>query len=462
MRDLVKRLADARLVTTSVSDLDGHVDVEVAHEALIRHWPRLRRWLDEQRVDIQLRDEISEAAREWERNGRDASYLAHRGGRLNYAESLVTLPRPMVRLNHVELGYVRACLDLRKREQRRRRRLLRAAWTAAGVLLILAGVAGWQLLEAEQQRIGTIAALNASSEQLFDANKDFDALLASLTAAKQVKQALFGVDDETKARTKAALLAAHLWVKERNRLEGHELHVRDVRFSPDGKTLASTSRDGTIRLWNVADGKNTAIIAGHGAQGGVKFAPDAGTLASGGEDGTIKFWDLTTGKNTVTLSGHSAAVDPIDISPDGQTLASGSADKTVKLWDVASGRNIATLEGHKSSVSGLTFSPDGRILASVASADHTIRLWDVADAQEVAAIALDHKNLITDVKFSPDGRALASASWDGTIKVHDVTTRQIIRTLGERSDEQLGVWSPRMALHSRPATGPRAPSRSGT
>ncbi len=137
---------------TSVRESDGHVDVEVAHEALIRHWPRLRGWLDEQRIDIQLRDEISEAAREWERSKRDASYLNHRGGRLAYAESLVTLPRPTVRLNQLELGYVRACLDLRKKEQRRRRLLLRAAWATAGVLLILAGVASWQLLEAEQQK----------------------------------------------------------------------------------------------------------------------------------------------------------------------------------------------------------------------------------------------------------------------------------------------------------------------
>jgi Novel STAND NTPase 1 len=87
---LVKRLADegARLVVTSADPLSGAEEVEVAHEALIRHWPRLREWLEDDRASLRLRQAIGQAALEWHRNADDPSYLVHRGRRLDQAESL--------------------------------------------------------------------------------------------------------------------------------------------------------------------------------------------------------------------------------------------------------------------------------------------------------------------------------------------------------------------------------------
>src|SRR5205085_11517427 len=80
-RGLVKRLADARLVVTSVNSVTGHEEVEVAHEALIRHWPRLRTWLDVERDSLRLRESLRQAARDWERRGR-ARDLLYRGSQL--------------------------------------------------------------------------------------------------------------------------------------------------------------------------------------------------------------------------------------------------------------------------------------------------------------------------------------------------------------------------------------------
>jgi WD40 repeat protein len=107
-----------------------------------------------------------------------------------------------------------------------------------------------------------------------------------------------------------------------------------VAFSPDGKTLASGSDDNTIKLWDVATGKEQATLKGHTAWvASVAFSPDGKTLASGG-DTTVRLWDME-GKELATLKGHTKGVNSVAFSPDGKTLASGSQDKTIKLWDVS-------------------------------------------------------------------------------------------------------------------------------
>jgi WD40 repeat protein len=208
--------------------------------------------------------------------------------------------------------------------------------------------------------------------------------------------------------------------------KGHVRSVVSVAFSPDGKTLATGSWDKTIKLWDVATGKNTTTLTGNtGVVRAVTYSPDGKMLASaGGNDQTIKLWDAVTGKNIATMSGHKEIVQSVAFSPDGKILASGGWDKTVELWDVATGKNITTLNGHDSPVA---FSPDGKTLAT-GSWDETIKLWDVADGKNIATLN-GHDKCVSSVAFSSDGKILASGSSDSKINLWDVARRKSIAIL---------------------------------
>ncbi|MDZ8137469.1 MAG: serine/threonine-protein kinase [Nostoc sp. DedQUE04] len=221
-------------------------------------------------------------------------------------------------------------------------------------------------------------------------------------------------------------------------LTGHSSWVNSVAISPDGKTLASGSADKTIKLWNLATGKEIRTFTGHSDYvSSVAISPDGRTLASGSADNTIKLWNLATGKQTRTLTGHSSWVNSVAISPDGKTLASGSEDTTIRLWNLATGKEIRTLTGHSDYVSSVAISPDGRTLAS-GSADNTIKVWNLATGEEIRT-PTRHSNRVISVAISPDGKTLVSGSWDNTIKLWNLATGEEIRTFTGHSSYVFSV-----------------------
>ncbi len=247
-------------------------------------------------------------------------------------------------------------------------------------------------------------------------------------------------------------------------LNGHSRRISSVSFSRDGQTLASYSDDRTIKLWDVATGREIKAISGNfpvfspegqilASCGGEEiklwdvatgreikaisgnfpvFSPEGQILAScGGEE--IKLWNVTTGREIKTLRGHSDYICSVSFSPDGQTLASCSGEE-IKLWDVATGKEIKTISGHSP-----VFSPDGHTLASV---DYcTIKLWNVATGKEIKALS-GHSNDIKSVSFSPDGQILASGSRDKTVKLWDVGAGREIKTLGHSDHINSVSFSP--------------------
>jgi WD40 repeat protein len=251
-----------------------------------------------------------------------------------------------------------------------------------------------------------------------------------------------------------------------------------VAFSPDRKTLASGGQDNTVRLWEIATGKEIqcfTAVTGPGAEhawvqsiafspdgnflaagtgnasselvmweratgkqvrrfqglrqplASIAFAPDGKTLAASEVHGLIRLWNVADGELRRELKGHEGWVESIAFSPRGETLASASRDKTIRLWDPATGRELRQLQGHGDLVLAVAFARDGKTLAS-GSWDNTIRLWDPASGKELHVLK-GHGGPVSTVVFLADGKTLASGSWDRSIRLWDLTTGEELRQL---------------------------------
>lgn len=227
-------------------------------------------------------------------------------------------------------------------------------------------------------------------------------------------------------------VVAKTWRCDRT-LWGHYNWVWSVAFSPDGKTLASGSRDKTIKLWDASTGKEIRTFRGHSNWvWSVAISPDGQTLVSGGGDKTLNIWDIRTGKIIHTLVGHSGPIYAIAIGPDGETIASGSADKTIKIWHLGRGYEIYSLTRHLFWVRCVAISPDGQILAS-GGLDNNIHLWQLENGKWIRTFT-GHTNWIRCLAFSPNGQILASCSYDRTIKIWDMYAGKEIYTFTGHTD----------------------------
>jgi WD40 repeat protein len=423
--DLVTRLANARLVVSSRDEAAGEETVEIVHEALIGGWERLRLWIELDRSFRIWQERLRASLRQWEASGKDEGALL-RGAPLAEAEGWLQ-SRP-VELSLAERVFIQLSLALRDREpkerERRRQRTIFGLAGGLGVVSILAVGAFWQWQQAAIGRTNAqLINLSTASEALFSSSQEFEALMESIRAGRQLKRA-FGVNDYTQMRVVLALQQAVYGVRERNRLDGQR-----VSFSPDGKMLASVSSDGTIQLWSI-DGRKVRTIdkLDDSKFSDVSFSPDSKILATTAWDDTVKLWGLD-GTLLKTFEGQDKRSigwgTRVSFSPDGKMLAKASGSGTVKLWGL-DGTLLKTFKGQGDgsidSGTGTTvsFSPDGKMLA-VVSSDQTMALWNTnGTLLKVLKTSrdenVDPSEYTTGVSFSPDGKILAIAN-DKTVKL---------------------------------------------
>ncbi|HEY9651943.1 MAG TPA: TIR domain-containing protein, partial [Coleofasciculaceae cyanobacterium] len=305
---------------------------------------------------------------------------------------------------------------LEEKKSARRQKMFLGAVSVGFVVATALGVLSYRMFKQatrseNQARISTTEALAQYSDALYVSNKKLDALVAALSAKRELGR-IKQVSTHTQRAVDDVLQQAVFGVREYNRFSGHEASVLAVAVSPNGQMIASGSEDNTVKLWN-QDGTLQKTLTGHqGSINELAFSPDGKLIASASVDKTVKLWGQD-GSLQKTLVGHSAAVKAVAFSPNGKLIASASMDKTIKLWN-REGKLLKTLTGHSDEVEAVAFSPDGKLIAS-GSNDKSVKLWQL-DGTVVKTLT-GHQDELEAVAFSPNGKLIASAADDKTVKL---------------------------------------------
>jgi WD40 repeat protein len=417
-RDAAVALVLSRLTTARLVTVDEDC-VTVAHEALIRGWPRLRAWLAEDRDLLLAHRRLTETAAEWDQHGRDDSYL-YRGRRLVEWEG-----RPLDRLNDLETAFLAAGRRRNAQERHVRLRRTRVALVGLGATVAVIGVlAAAALVQAD--RADAQRDLATSRQLVVEARNQLQ--LDPALAAGLARRA-FSIRPTTEAEMVLRQAVADYRVRAAVPVGSAQAYA--VAFSPEGRHLAATGADGAVRVWawnaETVSG-DPVVLRGH--QGNVwsaVFSLDGRRLATAGADGIIRIWPADGAGSPLELRGHTGTVWALAFSPDGTRLASAGEDSTVRVWNTDGVTSPVVLRGHRGDTAGVAFTPDGRRLAS-SGHDRTVRIWDLATRTMLTVLSGPLAGTKT-LAFSRDGTSLFASSADGAAWVWPTSGGQARATL---------------------------------
>jgi WD40 repeat protein/transcriptional regulator with XRE-family HTH domain len=448
----------------------GPATVEIAHEALLVAWPRLREWVDADRAGLAEHRRFADAAAAWGASPDGDEDLLPRGAALAAAQDRAA--RRPGELTGLQQRFLAAAVALRDRAAaaaRRRRLRVRAGIALLAVLTLVAGglaAFAWQqtgrLQEARDLAVSRQLAVRA------DALRGRDPALAA-----QLAVAAFRVAPTDEARSSVIAASA---LPPASRLAGDRSVTRSVgaaggvlvtaggvepgaevwrlgerpervattppgatpatvvALRSDGRLAAVTGTDGPVHLVDLAEPAHPVAAGGPlGSPGdavkSLAFSPDGHTLVAGTAAGKVHRFAVTDPAAPAALPdmpGPAVTVAALAWSPDGTLLAGGDTGGAGWLW--RGGAAPARLDGATGSVNAVAFSPDGHTLA-LGSADRAVHLWDVTAAPARGADLTGPTNWVDSVAFSPDGASVAAGSADATVRVWALASRQVVATL---------------------------------
>jgi len=392
-RILTESLISARFLTT---DQDRTQSIaSLAHEALLRRWEALAKWVQANRNDLRLRSRIEQSQQRWEQENREPSLLLAPGLPLEEGRQLLIAAPTFLTPSSNE--YITASIAHNEAvvlHQARRRQIVLAALSCLTLMAIGGGLYSWTLRtkaeaaeakadtakdEAKKQELLATTRLNEQTEQAKEASK---VLFAYGIEEYKIGRFQSGVDKLLRARTLRAdtdpLKQSYESVIVDRMTRGNRswaaLGQTDfLAFSRDGSRILTAYRRNTVRLWDSHMVTPLGKPIKHDDDvSSVAFSPDCSRIATAAFDHTACLWDAQTGAPVGELMKH---VDSFTFSPDGSRIATACGDNTARIWDTQTGAPLGELMKHENSVSSVAFSPDGSRIAT-GTLDKTARVWD--------------------------------------------------------------------------------------
>jgi len=465
--DIVDKFGRYRLLTFDHDPATRSSTVEVAHEALIRQWERMKKWLDENREGLRLQRRLTIATEEWYSSEYDRSYLA-RGTRLKQFEEL-NISSDFA-LNDRELEYINESIVIRdellreeearklreeelEKQAQRRQRYLAITMGVAGVIgialaiiaLIQSNAAAEALVIAQDNE--EIALNNAAEAQSLalaanarNAQSEGDSQLA-LALAIEASNAF----EPASAEILRVMSSTAYNPGPRFRLDEHDGSIMDSAYSPDGGLIASASLDGTIHTWDTETGELLfTYTIENGSPLKLDYSPDGQYIAISLLDGRVIILDAQDELRLIQdILAHDGLAHAVTFHPTENIVASGGDDNLIKLWDIATASQVRVLSGHTGAVVRLDFNSDGSRLVSSSvddtlandrndTVDRTIRVWNTQTGEQQLLINPE-SGFVRALDFSNNDQMIAMGVWDsgnsGTARIYDANTGEEIRRL---------------------------------
>lgn len=455
---VIQHLADERLVTTSGGgEGEPEARIDLAHEVLLRAWPRLAEWIQSRRADEQRRRVLEGKAAEWVMAGRgtarvlDADELRELRGwwREEKARDLGVSEEVLALVAESEAEQVAQVA----RATAQRRRLRRWVATALGVLSIAVVAVSTLAVRAQRSSEEARRQAHVADEQSKEAKKqqaeakqqlarNYVAQGHTLLLAGHAAKAIpYFVAAREEGLDNKELRMLFRWASRGVpllRLE-HEGKVTAVAWS-EGGFLATASLD-LVRVWEVSSGKSLPPLRKHTGKVTAVVWSKEGLLVTASDDGLAHVWDVGSGESK-PLIGLTGKVTAVAWSSGGTHVVTVSDKGMAQVWDAASGAELPPRLRYNDDAAAVALSTDGSRLATV-SVDGTARAWDIASRAEVT-LKLPKCGAImcTTMAWSPDGKRLAMASSDGTVRVWEVSTgKEVTRPLAHRKLVTAVAWS---------------------
>lgn len=424
--------------------------LEVAHESLLVEVPLIQSWIEESRDDIRQRDRFERNCREWLEQQQSEDYLLN-PGKLAAVEEWTTKTQPV--LSIAETKFLQKSQEKRDREHQaqldQQRKLTEAAearaeaetakaqmetekaleaskriklekqrnsWLSATAVILVTLLAFTFKLQQEAERSRNLAlqALISEPQKLFDTDNQLESMIASVQALEELEK--IGGNAQAVRQLSSSVISK---VREFGRLEKHQDAVIGVDFSPDGKKLVSSSKDGSVIVWDLQDGSTQSLQGSESRKGfwRARYSSLQGDLiAVTNLDNELNLWQASTGKSLKPLQSSDVPFD-LAFSSDSQKIAVADWDGTIKIWNPKTGEALPEIRDYKGKerIISVDFSPNENSLVAGGYRDGTVKLWNLSTGK--SKVVNQHHNRAMIVRFNANGQMLASGGEDGTINI---------------------------------------------